>query len=206
MDTVLHGIRTIGLRSALLYVLTLVAVRVMGKRSVSEMAPFDLTVVIIMGSVAALPLEDLEIPIQNGIIPIVIMSLLHFLLSVVNLHFREMEKITQGTSTPIVVNGQVLRENLKKERISDADLHILLRHGGAENLEDIALAVLEPNGEVTVIKKKDAQPLTPKDLDLLTLTKVDSLRGQMQDRLLGSYREVISRVPKRTWRVRRRIP
>jgi uncharacterized membrane protein YcaP (DUF421 family) len=206
LDTVLHGIRTIGLRSALLYVLTLVAVRVMGKRSVSEMAPFDLTVVIIMGSVAALPLEDLEIPIQNGIIPIVIMSLLHFLLSVVNLHFREMEKITQGTSTPIVVNGQVLRENLKKERISDADLHILLRHGGAENLEDIALAVLEPNGEVTVIKKKDAQPLTPKDLDLLTLTKVDSLRGQMQDRLLGSYREVISRVPKRTWRVRRRIP
>ncbi len=52
----------------------------------------------------------------------IVLSMLQYLLAVINMHFRTVEKVTQGMSTPLVVNGQVQKENLKKEKVSDADL------------------------------------------------------------------------------------
>jgi uncharacterized membrane protein YcaP (DUF421 family) len=193
-----HDILNIGWRSLLMFFLALVAVRVMGKRSVGEMAPFDLVVIIIMGSVAALPLEEEQIHPFHGVIPILVMSLLQYLLSVINMHWRTAEKITQGMSTPLVVNGQVLYDNLRKERVSDADLHIVLRQQGADRIEDVALAVLEPTGNVSVIKKKEAQPVTPKDMDIMTLSRIDTIRGQTLERLNERYRDLRNRTMKRS--------
>jgi len=170
-----------------MFFLVLVAVRIMGKRSVGQLAPFDLTVIIIMGSVAALPLEEEQISPIHGIVPIFVMSFLQYVLSVVNMHWRGAEKITQGMSTPLVLNGQILYDNLNRERVSLSDLHIVLRQQGADRIEDIALASLEPTGEVSVIKKKEAQPVTPKDMDLMTLSRMDALRAQAMERLMERY-------------------
>lgn len=186
----IHDIINITGRSLLMFTLTLGAVRVMGKRSVAELAPFDLSVIIIMGSVAALPLEEEDIHILHGIIPIVTLAAMQYLLAVISMHWRGFEKVTQGMSTPIVVNGQILRDNLHKEHVSDADLHIMLRQAGAERMEDIAMAILEPTGAVTVIKKKEAQPVTPKDMDLMTLSRMDTILRQSQERLRDRYRDV----------------
>lgn len=194
----IHDILNISWRSILMFFLALVAVRVMGKRSVAELAPFDLVVVIIMGSVAALPLEEEQIHPLHGVIPIVVMSFLQYVLSVINMHWRGFEKISQGVSTPLVMNGQILRDNLRKERVSDADLHIVLRQRGASRIEDVALAVLEPTGDVSVILKKEAQPITPKDMDLMTLSRLDTIRVQSQERLRERYRDVSNNAMKRS--------
>lgn len=177
-------------RSVLMFLLTLGAVRIMGKRSIAELAPFDLTVVIIMGSVAALPLEEEEIHILHGIVPIVVLALLQTLLSVISMHWRGFEKVTQGVSRPIIVNGQVLRDNLHKERVSDADLHIMLRNQGVERVEDVALAVLEPTGDLSVFLKKEAQPVTLRDMDLMTLSRMDDIHQELRRRLEGRYRDL----------------
>ena len=194
----IHDILNISWRSILMFFLALVAVRVMGKRSVAELAPFDLVVVIIMGSVAALPLEEEQIHPLHGVIPIVVMSLLQYVLSVINMHWRGFEKISQGVSTPLVMNGQILRDNLRKERVSDADLHIVLRQRGASRIEDVALAVLEPTGDVSVILKKEAQPVTPKDMDLMTLSRLDTIRIQSRERLRERYYDVSNNALKRS--------
>lgn len=177
-------------RSLVMFFLTLAAVRLMGKRSIAELAPFDLAVVIIMGSVAALPLEEESIHLLHGIVPIVVMALLQVLLSVISMHWRGFEKVTQGTSRPIVVNGQVLWDNLHRERVSKADLHIMLRNAGVERVEDVALAVLEPTGDLSVFKKKEAQPVTLKDMDLLTLSRLDTIHEQLRQRLEGRYTDL----------------
>ena len=184
-----HDIVNITARSLLMFTLTLGAVRIMGKRSVAELAPFDLSVIIIMGSVAALPLEQEDIHILHGIIPIVTLALMQYLLAVISMHWRGFEKVTQGTSTPIIVNGQILRDNLHKERVSDADLHIMLRQAGADRMEDVALAILEPTGNLSVTKKKEAQPVTLKDMDLMTLSRIDDIRVQSRERLRDRYRD-----------------
>jgi uncharacterized membrane protein YcaP (DUF421 family) len=191
-------------RTVLLFLLTLVAVRVSGKRSVAQLAPFDLTIIIMMGSIAALPLEDPEISIWAGIIPIVVLSVLEYVLSALTVRWRGLEKVTQGMSTPVVLNGQVLYDNLKKERVSEADLHIILRQAGAERIEDIALAVLEPTGQCSVIKKKESQPVTLKDMDLMTLTRMDAIREQVAGRGKERLADVIQAVSRRSSSGRKR--
>ena len=170
--------------------ITLIAVRGMGKRSIAQLAPFDLTVIIIIGSAAALPLEDEGISLWNGIIPILILSFLQYLLSVINLHWRGAEKVTQGTSTPLVVNGQILHDNRKRERVSLSDLHIVLRQKGVERVEDVALAVLEPTGEVSVIFKEETRPLTVKDIDAFNLPRIDDIMALSSQRLRKRYNEI----------------
>lgn len=192
-------------RSVLMFFLTLVAVRVMGKRSVAQLAPFDLVVIIMMGSVAALPLEEEHIHPVHGVIPILILAFLQYILSIINMHWRGFEKVTQGMSTPLVVDGKVLQGNLKRERVSDADLHIMLRQQGVEKIQDISLAVLEPTGEVSVILKKESQPVTPKDMDVMTLSHTDTIRKMLKERMEARYHEFSHSIPQRSLTLRRRI-
>ncbi len=182
-------------RSVVMFFVSLVAVRITGKRSIGQLAPFDLVVIIIIGSVAALPLEEEQIDMLHGIVPIVVLTGLQYLLALVNMHWRAAEKVTQGLSTPIVVDGKVMQGNLKRERVSEADMHILLREAGADKVEDLALAVLEPTGKVSIVKKAQAQPVTPQDMDLMTLTRLDRIRAEMRSRRQKNYRDVVCRLP-----------
>jgi uncharacterized membrane protein YcaP (DUF421 family) len=186
----LAGLKLVIFRSVAMFWITLIAVRGMGKRSIAQLAPVDLTVIIIIGSAAALPLEDEGISLWNGIIPILILSFLQYLLSVINLHWRGAEKVTQGTSTPLVVNGQILHDNRKRERVSLSDLHIVLRQKGVERVEDVALAVLEPTGEVSVIFKEETRPLTVKDIDAFNLSRIDDIMALSSQRLRKRYNEI----------------
>ncbi len=186
-------------RSVLMFFITLVAVRITGKRSIGQLAPFDLVVIIIMGSAAALPLEEEDIDLVHGITPIVVMAALQYILSVINMHWRAAEKVTQGMSTPVVVNGVVMQENLKKERISEADLHIILRQAGADKVEDLALAVMEPTGQLSIVKKQEAQPITAKDMNAVTVSRIDTVRGQLRQRRMDKFRDVVNSLPKRIY-------
>ena len=193
----LASLKLVALRSVAMFFLTLVAMRVMGKRSIAQLAPFDLTVIIIIGSAAALPLEEESISLWNGIVPILVMSFLQYVLSVINLHWRGAEKVTQGMSTPLVMNGQILHDNRKRERVSLSDLHIVLRQRGVDRIEDVALAVLEPTGEVSVILKKEAQPVSVKDMDMSNLSRIDDMMSISSERLRKRYSEISTPIKNR---------
>lgn len=153
-------------KSLLLFGLSLILVRFMGKRTLAQLSPFDLIVIIIMGSAIAIPLEDDKISVSNGVIPVIIMSLLNYLLSILITKNRKIENALQGTSTVLVKNGEVLLKNMKKERITMADLMILLREKEITNINEIQEASIEPNGKMSVLKKKQMQTVTPKDLGI----------------------------------------
>ncbi|MGI6163849.1 MAG: DUF421 domain-containing protein [Bacillota bacterium] len=193
----LASLKLVALRSVAMFFLTLVAMRVMGKRSIAQLAPFDLTVIIIIGSAAALPLEEESISLWNGIVPILVMSFLQYVLSVINLHWRGAEKVTQGMSTPLVMNGQILHDNRKRERVSLSDLHIVLRQRGVDRIEDVALAVLEPTGEVSVILKKEAQPVSVKDMGMSNLSRIDDMMSISSERLRKRYSEISTPIKNR---------
>ena len=196
MEDILATLKLVSLRSIAMFFLTLIAMRVMGKRSVAQLAPFDLTVIIIIGSAAALPLEEESISLLNGIVPILILTFLQYILSVINIHWRGAEKVTQGMSTPLVINGQILHENRKRERVSLSDLHIVLREGGVDRVEDVALAVLEPTGEVSVILKQESRPISVKDMDISNLSRIDDMMYASAKRLRKRYDEM--RTPLKT--------
>lgn len=153
-------------RSIILFAVSLLLVRFMGKRTIAQLSPFDLIVVIIMGSAIAIPLEDDKIKLTYGIVPVIVMSVLNYGLSLIITKNRKLENLFQGTSTVLVRDGEVIIRNMKKERITLADLLILLREKNIANINEIEEATIEPNGKLSIIKKKEAQSVTPKDLGM----------------------------------------
>ncbi|MDD4569057.1 MAG: DUF421 domain-containing protein [Tepidanaerobacteraceae bacterium] len=160
-DILLHTYKSI-----ILFSVSLVIVRLMGKRTLAQLSPFDLIFMIIMGSAIAIPLEDHDIRITHGIYPVIITSLLNYMMAILITKNRKIENFLQGTSRVLVRNGEVIVGNLKKERITMADLLILLREEGVTNINEVEEAAIEPNGKLSVIKKKYMQTVTPRDLGL----------------------------------------
>lgn len=153
-------------KSIILFTISLILVRLMGKRTVAQLSPFDLIFIIIMGAAIAIPLEDHDIKLTQGIFPVVITSLLNYALAILITKNRKIENFLQGTSRVLVRKGEVVVKNMKKERITMADLLVLLREKGVTNINEIEEATIEPNGKLSVIKKKYMQTVTPKDLGL----------------------------------------
>lgn len=178
-------------RTVALYFVSLFAVRVMGKRTVANLAPFDLVVVIIMGSIAAIPIEEREIDLLHGLWPIALLAIFQFSMALLNMRFRKVERVTQGISTLLVKEGRIMEDNLKKERMTLADLVIVLREKDVTNLDDVWEARLEPTGNVSVIKKKELQPITAKDLEATSFASVDLVIERNLQRLRGELQRVI---------------
>jgi uncharacterized membrane protein YcaP (DUF421 family) len=178
-------------RTVIVFVLSLLAVRIMGKRTVANLAPFDLVVIIIMGSVAAIPIEERDIDVLHAIWPITLLALFQYVLALINERFRSVERVTQGVSRLLVKEGQVIDANLKAERMSLADLIIVLREKDVTNLDDVWEARLEPTGKISVIKKKEAQPLTPKDLASTSYASVDLVIARNLERMRSELLRVM---------------
>lgn len=175
-------------RTVLTFIALLAAMRMSGKRTVSQLAPFDLAVVILIGEVAAIPIADHEVDIFHGIIPVLMIAGLHVLLSKINLHSRTFEDVTEGRSTVLIQDGKILKENLVKERVSRRDLIAALRLAEISSLKEVRVARLEHSGGVSVIKTEEAQPLTRKDglpprmrdeLDRLIAAHMERLRADL---------------------------
>lgn len=152
--------------STILFAVSLLIVRLMGKRTLAQLSPFDLLYVIIMGAAIAIPLEDEKIKLSCGIIPVLILTVLNYTLSIVITKNRKIENLLQGPSTVLVRDGEVIVKNLKKERITMADLLLMLRENDVWNINEVEEATIEPNGKLSVIKKKYMQAVTPMDLGL----------------------------------------
>lgn len=181
-------------RTIILYTLTLVVVRIMGKRSIAQLAPFDLVVMIIVGSVAAIPIEEIDRDIWSGLVSILTLGLLQYILAVLTMRSRLIEKVTQGVPTVLVRNGQILEDNMEKERVTEADLNITLREQGIDDIGDVEIAALEPHGLISVIKKKEAQPLTAKDISSETLEEMSLVIQENLARMQFQMKELQAQI------------
>jgi len=170
-------------RTIVLGLLVLTVLRLVGKRSIANMAPFDFAIIIIMGSVAAIPIEE-QTGLIHGIVPIIVLAIMQWALEAGSARSRRVERIVQGTSTILIQDGRILHQNLKKENVSIADLWLELRESGIDNIGDVQQLTLEPDGKVSVIKTKAASPVTPKDIYKLSVLNTYSLteRSMLQNR------------------------
>jgi len=154
------------LRALIFFVLTLVAIRIMGKRTIAQLSPFDLISIIIIGNAVAIPMEDEKIPFVHGLIPLVSITVINYLLQCLILKNRKIENFLQGTPSVLVENGEVIVKNLRKERVTLADLEVLLREKNVRNINQVQEATLEPNGRLSIVLKEVEEPVTRKDLGL----------------------------------------
>ena len=154
------------IRSLILYVLVIFAVRLMGKRQLGELQPSELVITILVSNIATLPLEDSGIPLIVGITPILSLVCFEVIVSWINLRFSKIRKIISGSPKIIISNGKVDPEVLKELRFSVDDLMMALRGKDIFDISEVQFAVVETTGAVSVMKKQPEDIPSRKDLNI----------------------------------------
>lgn len=153
-------------RAIILYIIVLIVMRMMGKREIGQLQPFELAISIMIADLASVPMTELGIPLTNGIIPILGLLVMHLIISLLNIKSINIRKIICGKPSILIYRGKIEEKVLKKERFTVNELQERLRGNNIFNIADVEYAILETNGEVTVITKPEKRNVTPEDLDL----------------------------------------
>lgn len=154
------------IRTVILYLLVVLVMRVMGKRQIGELQPFELVISIMISELASLPMQDTRIPLIHGIIPIVTLLFLEMIISVLELKSENARLIFSGKPSIIVNKGKLDRTVMKNQRININDFMEEIRLKGYYNLSDIQYAILETSGQLSIIPKTELSTATKQDLNI----------------------------------------
>ncbi|MFP3919897.1 DUF421 domain-containing protein [Lysinibacillus telephonicus] len=154
------------LRSITAFIVLLILTRIMGKKQLSHLTFFDYVVGITVGSIAATMSIDKNIHISDGLIALGLWGIFPIIMGFLGLKSRKFLELTDGKPTILIKSGKVLEETMKKNQLAIDELMKLLREEGIFKIEDVEMAILETNGELSVMKKSDLEPITPRLLGL----------------------------------------
>ncbi|WP_191561639.1 DUF421 domain-containing protein [Metabacillus idriensis] len=153
-------------RSFLFVVVLFLITKWLGKKQLSELSFFEYVTGITIGSIAGEVAMGLEKNMIHGIIGIVIFASMPFLAGLLSLKSKAFRDLIEGKATVFIKDGKIMEENLKKEKYTTDELLELLRRKDVFQVADVEFALLEPTGELSVLLKKENQPLTAKDVNL----------------------------------------
>lgn len=153
-------------RTAVLYLLIVVGLRLLGKRQLGELEPTELTLALIIADLASVPMQDNGIPLLTGLIPIVILLCLATILSVLQAKSIRFRTLLCGRPSVVVADGVVSERELRRNRLTVDELLEELRIQGCADLSTIKFAVLETNGQLSVLLRAAEMPATAAQLKL----------------------------------------
>ncbi len=139
------------IRTIILYIIVIFALRLMGKRQIGELSPSELVVTILISDLAAIPMQDPGISILNGIIPILSLLCLEIIISTILLKSTLARKIVVGSSSILIDNGKISLKEIKRMRITVDELVEELRLKDFPDISYVKYAILETNGKISII-------------------------------------------------------
>lgn len=163
---------TIFIRTIIMYLLILLVIRMMGKAELSNMSPFQMVVVFMIAELAAIPIESTDASLEIGIISIFTLTLLQIIISFISLKSERFKRFINGKPSILIDEGKINHKELKKLRITINDLMEQLRLGNSPSISDVEYAVMESNGDLSIIPKAECKPLTPKDISQIKLQEL----------------------------------
>lgn len=150
------GMGLIILRTAIIFIALLVVMRLMGKRQIGEMQPFELVITLLIAELACIPMADSSIPLLYGIVSIVTIFLLHQLMLLIDLGFKPFQAIVGGKPSVVINKDGIDISQLKKNHLDLADLIESMRTAGMFSLDEAAYALYESNGQFSVMPREDS--------------------------------------------------
>ncbi len=154
------------IRTVLLYLFILAAVRMMGKRQISEMQTSELVITLLMSNIASIPMQDTEQSMLSGVLPIMILLVCEIMLSYLMLKRTRIRKLVCGKPVIVINHGVIDQQAMKQLRISTEDLMEQLRQKDVFDPDEVDYAILETNGMMSVLKKAKNDTVKVKDLRL----------------------------------------
>jgi len=154
------------LRTIILYLLIIVGIRLMGKRQVGELEPSELVLALIIADLAAVPMQDFGIPLLTGIIPILTLLCMTMILSLLTMKSVKFRALICGRPSIIVENGKLHQREMQKNRFTLDELMEDLRMQGITDLSTVKYAILETNGQISVLPYTNQLPVTAEQMQI----------------------------------------
>lgn len=153
-------------RTIILYLLIIAGIRLMGKRQVGELEPSELVLALIIADLAAVPMQDFGIPLLSGIIPILTLLCITMILSVLTMKSVKFRALICGRPSIIVENGRLHQREMIKNRFTVDELMEELRMKGVTDLSVVKYAILETNGQISVLPYANQLPVTAEQMNV----------------------------------------
>jgi len=149
---------TVVLRTVCVYFFVLVILRLMGKREIGQLSPFDFVVAIIIAELATIPIESPENPLWLGLVPLTVLAVLEIGFSYLALRSRRLRRLIYGIPQVVVAHGKLVPEEMRRARYNLDDILAQLRERGYPDLSQVEFAILETSGELSVIPRDGVRP------------------------------------------------
>lgn len=159
------------IRTILLYIVIIFAIRIMGKRQIGELQTSELVVTLLISDIAAIPMQNTEQSLLSGIVPILILIVCEIIISLLMLKRAGFRRIICGKPIVIISDGKINQSEMHQLRMSTEDLSEELRQQGIFNIEDVGFAIVETNGKLSVLKKPEKDIPTAEELGIKTNDK-----------------------------------
>lgn len=154
------------IRTVILYVFAIISLRIMGKRQIGELQPSDLVVTLLISQIISIPIQDTDIPLVNTIIPILLLIGFEILTSVFNMKSIKFRSFMHGHPVVIINDGVLNQKLLKELRFTLDDLLESLRQKDIFDISQVQYAIVETNGQLSVLLKADYDTVTREDMNL----------------------------------------
>ncbi len=153
-------------RTFFLYLVVVVTMRIMGKRQIGELQPFEFAIAVMISDLAAIPLADDSKELHHAIIPIVVLVVCQISISFLSIKGVRIREVVCGKPILLIRNGKMLEKNMRKEMYTINDLLEQLRFNSIPNISDVEYGILETNGQLSVLLKSSKRAVTPEDLNI----------------------------------------
>ena len=153
------------LRVIIIYVTVLVFLRLMGKRQIGEMQPYEVVITLIIADLATLPMSDSNIPLMNGILPLAILVLIHYAITLLTRKNQKIRRLMCGKPIIVINSNGIEYQAIKDLNMSVDDLIEMLRQLGYYSFDQVLYAIIETNGKLSVIPTSGNAPATAKDVN-----------------------------------------
>ena len=157
---------TLIVRSFILYILILFLIRIMGKRQLGEMQPFELVITLIIADLATIPMAETALPMLQGIIPLITLVCIHYLICLLSRKSVTIRRLFSGKPVILLDPNGINYENMKKVNMNFNDLMEGLHSAGYFNLEELLYVILQTNGTMTIVNRSQFSPITASDLKI----------------------------------------
>jgi uncharacterized membrane protein YcaP (DUF421 family) len=153
-----HVLIEIALRTAAIYVVVLLGVRLSGKREVGQMTPFDLTLLLLISNAVQNAMTGPDTSLLGGVVAAATLLIINYFVAELSGGNRRFRKLVEGQPSLLIHDGQIISAHMAKEHVSMDELERALREHGISSYHDVALAVLEVDGSISCLKYDEIKP------------------------------------------------
>lgn len=179
------------LRAIILFAFVFVVIRLMGKRELSQIQPYEFVIILLIADLASGPMSDRNMTTFYGIVPILALLVMYTILSFLLKTSKKVQNLVSGNPVLLIANGKLIEEEMKKQQYMIEDIMAQIRSRGIFKIQDVAYAILETNGNLSVISKSDIQGNIP--LNVIN----DGVRLEGNLKILGISNEKLDKLLKK---------